>query len=192
MRVGGRRAGSVRARVVEQPASSLRIQGTLPTVNARLRPLCDRLAEANGTIQRLRDEHQATLDQVEYLEQLAQEFHVMSTALDSSNQALAEANARLEALATTDPLTGLLNHRAMVAALDIELDRCQRYGHSCALLFIDLDHFKALNDGLGHAAGDATLRELGAVVRAALRDVDSLGRWGGPELLCRRGTLPAR
>src|SRR5205807_1730183 len=92
-------------------------------------------------------------------------------------------NARLEALATTDPLTELPNHRAMVAALDQELERARRYHRPCALLFLDLDHFKALNDSYGHAAGDITLHELATVVSTSLRGVDVAGRWGGEEFV---------
>ncbi len=103
--------------------------------------------------------------------------------VEERNQALAAVNGRLEALATTDALTGLPNHRAMVTALDLELERAHRFGRPCTLLFLDLDHFKALNDGYGHAAGDAVLRELAAVARRALRGVDTLGRWGGEEFV---------
>ncbi len=103
--------------------------------------------------------------------------------VEKRTAALQEANARLEALATTDPLTGLQNPRAIVAALDQELERSQRYGRSCALLFLDIDHFKALNDGFGHAAGDSALHEFGNVTRQCLRGIDTLGRWGGEEFV---------
>ncbi len=103
--------------------------------------------------------------------------------VEAKNRALAEANTRLEALATTDPLTGLPNHRAIVAALDKELERVHRYGRPCSVLFLDLDHFKALNDTCGHAAGDTALHELAALTRATLRGVDTLGRWGGEEFV---------
>jgi two-component system cell cycle response regulator len=98
-----------------------------------------------------------------------------------NNETLATANQRLEALATIDPLTDLPNHRAIVARLDQELERAWRYGQPCAILFLDIDHFKTLNDNYGHAAGDAALHEFGAIVRGALRSVDTLGRWGGEE-----------
>jgi diguanylate cyclase (GGDEF)-like protein len=103
--------------------------------------------------------------------------------LRAHNAALVTANTRLEALATTDPLTGLPNHRALVAALDHEVGRAHRYGRPCAVLFLDLDHFKALNDAYGHTAGDTALRELAGVVRSTLRGVDLLGRWGGEEFV---------
>jgi diguanylate cyclase (GGDEF)-like protein len=113
----------------------------------------------------------------------ATQLHTAQEELRSNNEALAEANKRLEALATSDPLTGLLNHRAMVAALDHELERAHRYNRPFALLFIDIDHFKALNDGCGHSVGDGALREFASVVGAALRGADVLGRWGGEEFL---------
>ncbi|TMF50961.1 MAG: diguanylate cyclase, partial [Chloroflexi bacterium] len=87
------------------------------------------------------------------------------------------------ALATTDPVTELPNHRALLAQLDKELERAQRYERDCSLLFLDLDHFKALNDGYGHTAGDAVLCEFASLVRAQLRRIDTVGRWGGEEFV---------
>ncbi|MFL5654206.1 MAG: amino acid permease [Ktedonobacteraceae bacterium] len=128
---------------------------------------------------------------------MAMSFNIMQAqvaeaaiALDGAREGLRvardelqAAHDELEALAITDPLTGIPNHRALVAALDQELERARRHNHPCAVLFVDLDHFKALNDGFGHAAGDAALRELGSLVRACLRSIDTLGRWGGEEFL---------
>jgi len=90
-----------------------------------------------------------------------------------------DANVR----ATVDGLTGLPNHRASMTALEQELERGQRYGRPFAVCVLDLDHFKALNDGFGHAAGDATLRELAQVVRQSVRGVDIPGRLGGEEFV---------
>ena len=104
-------------------------------------------------------------------------------ALSEINTALQEANARLEALATTDPLTGLPNHRTLVAALDAETARVRRNGKFCSLLFLDVDHFKKFNDTHGHSIGDAVLSEFAACVSACLREEDTLGRWGGEEFL---------
>lgn len=106
-----------------------------------------------------------------------------NAALQESNTQLEEANARLQSLATTDPLTGLLNHRALVAALDAVTDRARRDGQRCALLFLDIDHFKRVNDTWGHPTGDAVLREFALRVRACLGGEDTLGRWGGEEFL---------
>ena len=90
---------------------------------------------------------------------------------------------RILALATTDPVTELPNHRALLARLDQELERAQQYNRSCSLLFLDLDHFKALNDGYGHVAGDAALCEVASLIRAQLRRMDTVGRWGGEEFV---------
>jgi diguanylate cyclase (GGDEF)-like protein len=98
-------------------------------------------------------------------------------------QQVAAANARLAALAMTDPLTGLPHHGAMVATLDRELERARRIGQRCAVLFLDLDHFKRLNDQHGHLAGDAALAQVAASLRGEVRQMDALGRWGGEEFL---------
>ncbi|HEV2582845.1 MAG TPA: amino acid permease [Ktedonobacteraceae bacterium] len=103
--------------------------------------------------------------------------------LKTSNTELQVAHDELATLAITDHLTGLPNHRALVATLAHELERATRYSRPCSILFVDLDHFKALNDSCGHAAGDAVLRELGEVIRESLRNIDTVGRWGGEEFL---------
>jgi diguanylate cyclase (GGDEF)-like protein len=90
---------------------------------------------------------------------------------------------RLEQLATTDPLTELPNHRATVAFLEREVERAQRVGRPFATHFIDLHHFKALNDAYGLGAGDSVLREFALLGRGVLRSMDVLGRWGGEEFL---------
>jgi diguanylate cyclase (GGDEF)-like protein len=77
----------------------------------------------------------------------------------------------------------LPNHRALIARFDQELERAQRYDRVCFLLFLDLDHFKALNDGYGHTVGDAVLCELADLVRSQLRGMDTAGRWGGEEFI---------
>jgi len=103
--------------------------------------------------------------------------------LHEKNAALEKANTRLEALATTDPLTELPNHRSLQASLTQELHRAQRNSHDCTLLFFDLDHFKALNDGYGHAAGDEALSAFGRLLREQIRIGDIVGRWGGEEFV---------
>jgi diguanylate cyclase (GGDEF)-like protein len=100
-----------------------------------------------------------------------------------ARRSLARAHARIAALATTDALTGLLNHRALAERIDRELERGRRYGRGCSLLFIDIDHFKGLNDTHGHGAGDAVLGELAELLRDSLRSVDTVGRWGGEEFV---------
>lgn len=83
--------------------------------------------------------------------------------------------------AVTDAVTGLPNHRAVIARIDEEVARCRRASRSCAVLFVDLDHFKQVNDTWGHPAGDAILREVGQRLRASIRQQDFAGRYGGEE-----------
>lgn len=83
--------------------------------------------------------------------------------------------------AVTDPITGLPNHRAVMSRIEEELSRCQRAQRSCAVLFVDLDHFKHVNDTCGHRAGDAILHEVGSRLRTTLRLQDFVGRYGGEE-----------
>jgi diguanylate cyclase (GGDEF)-like protein len=103
--------------------------------------------------------------------------------IEEKNARLAENNTLLQALSTTDPLTELPNHRALLSTLKQELERAQRYDRPCSLLFLDLDHFKALNDGYGHAAGDAVLRAFAGVLSTTIRNMDTAGRWGGEEFV---------
>jgi len=91
----------------------------------------------------------------------------------------------LHRLATTDMLTGLHNRRAMQQSLAEAMATGRRYGHPVVVALIDVDRFKAINDALGHDAGDAVLRQVALLMRAELREADQLGRWGGEEfLLC--------
>jgi diguanylate cyclase (GGDEF)-like protein len=96
---------------------------------------------------------------------------------------LQRAHDELATLAITDALTELPNHRALVAAIEREVEHASRYGAPLALAFFDVDYFKAVNDTFGHGAGDAALREFGGLITACLRSVDSVGRWGGEEFV---------
>jgi len=104
--------------------------------------------------------------------------------------AVAMANARavrqLEEMATTDGLTGCLNKRALLDQMEQKLMAAQRFGRKLSLIVTDLDHFKAVNDTYGHAAGDRVLKELGGVLRRAKRETDLVARFGGEEfcVLC--------
>jgi diguanylate cyclase (GGDEF)-like protein len=99
--------------------------------------------------------------------------------------ALRASEVRLGELATQDALTGLLNRRALAEALDGALEPLGRRcgDRPVAVLMIDLDEFKRVNDAHGHAAGDAVLRDFGEVLRARLRSGDVAGRYGGEEFV---------
>lgn len=89
--------------------------------------------------------------------------------------------AKMERLAFYDTLTNLANRRLFQDRLEQTIERCQRYGRSSALLYLDLDNFKRVNDTLGHQTGDSLLREVAARISACVRKEDTVGRTGGDE-----------
>ena len=102
-------------------------------------------------------------------------------ALEDANRQMEEANAKLEALATTDGLTGLKNHRAFQERLAMETERARRYGLPLSIALLDVDHFKQYNDTYGHPAGDAVLRTVAACLQSSVREADQVARYGGEE-----------
>jgi len=90
---------------------------------------------------------------------------------------------RLRHAALTDPLTGLWNHSQFRTLLDREFLRTRRYGGTVALLMIDLDHFKAVNDTLGHEVGNQVLKRVAQHVKRAVRQTDIVARYGGEEFV---------
>jgi diguanylate cyclase (GGDEF)-like protein len=103
-------------------------------------------------------------------------------ALMSMAIANADAQARLVAQATTDPLTGLVNHRAFHERLREEVASALRHGRELAVVVFDIDHFKQVNDSLGHVGGDAVLAETARRMSAASRKGEIVARIGGDEL----------
>ena len=91
------------------------------------------------------------------------------------------ATSELARRAHHDQLTGLLHHQAFLGELEMEVERARRYGHRLALVFVDLDNFKAVNDTLGHPEGDRALQRFAAAFRGSLRVSDLAGRMGGDE-----------
>lgn len=87
----------------------------------------------------------------------------------------------MQRLAYTDGLTGVLNHRHFVDQASERLEASKKLGWSCAMIFLDIDYFKAYNDNHGHPAGDELLVKFAALLRTLVRDVDVVGRWGGEE-----------
>ncbi len=108
---------------------------------------------------------------------------VLEARVAERTRQLEAAKSRAEHLAYHDALTGLANRRLFEDRLSRELRRVSRHGGGGAVLFIDLDHFKSINDALGHAVGDAYLKVLADVMRDILRDEDTLSRWGGDEFV---------
>lgn len=99
------------------------------------------------------------------------------------NDQLREMNERLKELVDTDDLTGLYNMRSLYQKLDVELARARRYGRQVAVVMMDMDHFKSVNDGHDHLFGSYVLSEIGAIIRENIRATDIAARYGGDEFL---------
>ncbi len=98
---------------------------------------------------------------------------------------------RLKADADLDPLTGLANRRRFRKALTKEIERWRRYGVPCALLSLDIDYLKAINDRYGHTAGDAAIQHVGHLLETVSRDTDTAARLGGEEFALLLGGIEA-
>src|SRR5260370_25552739 len=132
------------------------------------------VARANTLLQEQRSANCREVTLREQLQEAYEQQQVLLAEVDRwyREQALA---------AVTDTLTGLPNHRAVMNKLDEEIARCQQEKASCAVLFVDLDYFKQINDTWGHRAGDVILRAAGSRLCSTLRPRDFLGRYGGEE-----------
>ena len=107
----------------------------------------------------------------------------MLDEIQLSNQKLVAARERLKFEATHDALTGTWNCAAALELLDREIVRSEREGGTVAVLMLDLDHFKWVNDQFGHHAGDLALQAVSASIAGILRSSDVLARYGGEEFL---------
>lgn len=108
-----------------------------------------------------------------------------------SREMLEHKNIELERLSTTDMLTGLNNRANIEHLIDKEVHRFERYGDCCAVIMMDVDHFKSVNDTCGHAVGDEVLRRVGKLLSQSTRRSDHAGRWGGEEFMvvCAQTTM---
>lgn len=108
---------------------------------------------------------------------------LLSTILQNELKTVEETRRceKLQAEALTDGLTGLYNRRGWDRLLAAEEQRCRRYGHPAAVLMVDLDDLKLVNDAQGHAAGDALIRRVGTALHRAARSLDVVARLGGDE-----------
>lgn len=105
------------------------------------------------------------------------------TEVQQLSRKLSENNLELERLAVTDQLTGLYNRAKLDDLLSLEIHRTSRGGGSFALIMLDIDHFKQVNDTHGHQAGDRVLVEVSRTLSGTVRRTDMVGRWGGEEFL---------
>ena len=110
-------------------------------------------------------------------------FEDMTYELRVTNRRLESAQADLRQMVTTDPLTGCRNRRYFEEVIGHELQRHRRYRIPLSIMFIDIDRFKAVNDTLGHHAGDRVLQTVAAFLMTHVREADYVFRWGGDEFL---------
>ncbi len=111
------------------------------------------------------------------------EIGTLASNFDAMLDLLSEKTRALSEMAATDELTGIPNRRSILEVLGRESARARRYAEPLAVLMIDIDHFKAVNDSRGHAAGDAVLKCLASTLHSTVRDSDFAGRYGGEEFL---------
>jgi diguanylate cyclase (GGDEF)-like protein len=121
--------------------------------------------------------------QVHEIQRAYRELETGRHELTSMNDALTEANERLKRLATIDPLTGILNRRAIFEVLEKCVGSADRTGRDLSILMVDIDHFKQLNDMHGHIKGDIVLKSVANILKSASRMHDEVGRFGGEEFL---------
>lgn len=114
-----------------------------------------------------------------------QDLRLLTRLSEQASIALERATLHEQAasLGVIDELTKLYNHRYLEQALDREVRRCRRYGSIMALIFLDLDHFKTINDCYGHLLGSQCLAEVAKIMAESVRDVDILARYGGDEFV---------
>ncbi len=136
-------------------------------------------AEKLGILRITRRSEGAPISLNEYQRQIL----LMVTTSLSLSLRNAEMYQQVKELAATDELTHILNRRAFLNILDRELKRSNRLETKLALLLIDLDHFKEVNDIYGHLAGDAVLQEIAFLLNQSIREIDVLARYGGEEFV---------
>ena len=110
-------------------------------------------------------------------------YHATMQRLEESLSQLKDAHRQLEGLSRQDPLTSVKNRRALMEALALEFQRSRRYRHQFALLFLDVDRFKNINDRYGHTFGDQVLIHVVQLARGMIRPSDIIGRYGGEEFV---------
>jgi two-component system cell cycle response regulator len=192
--------GSAAWKILEQPQAPklVLLDWVLPDLDGI--ELCQRIRQAGSCgsyvyviLLTSKEGHQNMLDAMkagadDYLPKPFDELELKARLLVGKRildlqEELVSARESMRHAATHDGLTGLLNRGEIVAMLERELERARRERKPVAVLLGDVDHFKNVNDTLGHLFGDEALREIGRRLRAQLRIYDGVGRYGGEEFL---------
>jgi diguanylate cyclase (GGDEF)-like protein len=180
----GTRAPSGLSGVVSAPVRGAELtMGTLsvlwpPGLSSCPQGDCADFLETAGGLLGLAIEHAGLF--TELMDNLDQVSRLQAQA-EQKNRELATLNEQLALLSVTDGLTGLYNRRHFLERLEEELHRSRRLNTPLCLVMADLDHFKSVNDRLGHQAGDLALMEFASHLREGVRQVDLVGRYGGEE-----------
>ncbi|HEX8521234.1 MAG TPA: diguanylate cyclase [Tepidisphaeraceae bacterium] len=135
----------------------------------------------------------ATFDDVTTIEEKSARLRQMLDMLQQSRDEINRQNQELQALATTDPLTGCMNRRSFFAEFEKHWSSAKRYGHALSCVMVDVDRFKSINDRHGHSVGDQVLRHVAQILKSMARDTDLVCRYGGEEfcILLPHGDLEA-
>lgn len=143
------------------------------------------LAARFNEMKRLKEaaQQEALMAQKQVVRSLREHEKILEQKVAERTEALAQANVRLEQLAMQDPLTGLANRTALTRHMQQAMQRTHRRGELLALVLIDLDGFKAINDGMGHEAGDQVLEQVAKRLQEYARESDLVARLGGDEFI---------
>ena len=147
------------------------------------------LGKKNLQLQRQKEEL-ATLNRDLQLQQM-EDLKRINATLEAEIVERRQAEARAQELATRDPLTGLMNRRSLSEHLEHAIVKAARNKESLAVLFLDMDRFKNINDTLGHDAGDELLRHVATRISSVVRESDLVARLGGDEFVVLIDTLPS-
>jgi diguanylate cyclase (GGDEF)-like protein len=159
-------------RIIDAVASkSIEILSFFEIDSGNMKPYSQLLMDANEELGKLNVSYEQLIFELKRSNEKAQ-----SMALE-----LQAANERLRELATKDGLTGLFNYRYFQESLDREISRTLRYKSPLALILIDIDHFKKVNDTYGHPVGDIVIKVIGTMMKKAVRESDMVARYGGEE-----------
>ncbi len=170
-KVAGYNEEQVQDLVDEVGEKTLEVLSSFDIEAGNMKPYSQILQEANEELEKLNLSY----------EQLVMELKQAKEKAEKLANELMKANKKLRDMAFKDGLTGLYNHRYFQELMDRELSRAQRYRRPLALIMIDIDHFKKINDTYGHPQGDVVLRSISRVIRESIRESDIAARYGGEE-----------
>ena len=181
------KARELEAKVAERTTELQTANTQLSEFEEELRLQNVQLTEAQSVVEARNEELHAVRDELmaqnDELQSVQAELEAQNQELMDTQEHLTEANIRLEALATTDGLTGLYNHRMFHEQLEQEWSRLARYATPLSVVLIDVDRFKLYNDTFGHPAGDDVLRKVAEMLKSTARTSDFVARYGGEEFV---------